>query len=105
MLTPLAFETKYYYICLFVCLLVNPFKKVMGYSSYLVVRGREGGECDCFPRKVLLMYLLHPSACPGLLEASQFDPIPHKALGLGQGIQGLDLSIYLSSQESSGYNT
>lgn len=51
------------------------------------------------------MYLLHPSACPGLLEASQFDPIPHKALGLGQGIQGLDLSIYLSSQESSGYNT
>lgn len=82
---------------------MNPFKKAMGYLSYLVVRGKEGGGCDYFPRKVLLMHLLHPSACPGLLEVSQFDLIPHRALGLGQGIQGLDLSIYLPAQESSSY--
>lgn len=28
-LMPLAFKTKYYYLCLLVCLLVNPFKKAM----------------------------------------------------------------------------
>ena len=50
------------------------------------------------------MHLLPPSACPGLLEASQFDPFPDRALGLGQGIQGLGLSIYLPAHESSSYN-
>lgn len=50
------------------------------------------------------MYLLILSACPDLLEASQLDPIPYRALGLGQGIQGLDLSIYLPAHESSSSN-
>lgn len=86
-LTPLAFKTNYYYLCLLVCLLVDPFKKAMDYPSSLAVRGREGGGCDRFPRRALLIYLLLPSACPGLLEASQFNPILHRALDLDQGIQ------------------
>jgi len=49
------------------------------------------------------MCLLPPPDCPGLLEASQFDPVPQSALGPGQGIPGLDLSIYLPTHESSSY--
>lgn len=95
-LTPLAFKTKYYYLCLLVCLLMNRFKKVMDYISYLAVRGREGGGYDSFRGRSLLVHPWPPSACPGLLEPSQFDLFSHRALGLGQGIQGL-YSLYLSS--------
>lgn len=83
---------------------MNRFKKVMDYTSYLAVRGREGGGYDSFCGRALLMPPWPPSACPGLLEASQFDLFSHRALGLGQGIQGLGLSIYLPANESSSDN-
>lgn len=82
-LTPLIFTTEEYYLCILVYLLANQSKKAMDYSGYLAVRARESGRYESFVGRVMLMPL-SPSARSGLLEASQFDPFPHRALGLGQ---------------------
>lgn len=65
-LTPLALKRKILLSLFLVCLLVNQFKKVMDYLSYLAVRGREIWGCDSFPRRLLLVYLLPHLACSGL---------------------------------------